>query len=661
MEEQVLKQRQFWKEIQSRMADRRGRRETPDPFKVQSRALALLRYLNMKWLPDGHTYSQGSNEAQPWCPFPSIRTRRIIDAAAGHPFIRRLQFIRQLGTTYLHQSPDAAHTRWSHSIGVAECAGQFLDALDNNNCSVEEPEDAIALAIGALIHDALQGPCGHSLEVAGSLFVPDSTLARLPRLDKLLLRAEIDNPNSDLMDAIEVCLRDAGPGLNRDLILNKLQVIIDKETCRKTNPESYYLAEILDSSVDADRLDYLKRDAIHTHYDPPAGQWWSGVVQGVRTEWLQDPENKKEKRPLRRLVFHIDHRDLINRILTFRRDMYTSVYEHPSKIVIDDMLNHALFYTMRGNRILPAIEEDPDLRIPAAQGAREVLRLTDDDLLYFIFDTSDQETPQGMQALELLLDVYRNRPYTEILPRYTINRDQMKTAEKNLDEGVHAMDNATKECATDKYDIPKEMTPLEARYILKPDEFLVVARNTLVELSKQKKWGRFEDLLLFDFYLLRGRFIQKYRVEQAFWTRLLGLRNFVRPLENYFTTKYGTEEVEKRVQGSVPLVHISLTGYGRYTAREMLEHATEPTSARLAFYNPRVEDKCKENNHTLKEGCGYSFHSSDPATSESFETWSVIISCPWDLAEDEDAISIIRDQWEKFMFQDRAWILAMRK
>jgi HD superfamily phosphohydrolase len=535
-----------------------------------------------------------------------------------------------------------------------------LDALDNNNCAAASPEDVSAVAIGALIHDALQGPWGHSLETVGSLFVSDQDLARQARLDKLLVRSEIDNPASELRDVVEQCLRDA----DRSLVLDKLKIILDKDVCRRKRPEIYYLAELLDFLIDADRLDYLRRDAIHTYDDPPKSQSWTYIIQGTRTEWLQDPENKRESRPLRRLVFHEDHKEIIEDILTFRRDMYDSVYEHPQTIIIDGMLTHALFYAMRQNRIVPALETDRSCRDVALKAAREVSRLTDDDLLYFILETIDHESADGRQALELILDVYRDRPYKEVLPRYTISRDKMRYAETNLEEGLKALNRAILQQAQEVYAVPSDAPPWEASYTLRPNEFLEVAQEVLGKLVTEQKWGDYEDLLLFDFYLLRGRFIQKYKIEQSFWKRLLRVQGFLSILKNYLAARYGTADTARLIDEAVPLVHISLTNYTRYTAREMREHATEPAHVheRLAFYNPSLAhaDKCK-GSHAAKNGCMYSFYTPDPATSERFEAWTVVISGPAELVDDPEAASIISALWRQFMFRDRIWILAMRE
>ena len=390
MEEQQRTVREFWREIRQRITDYHGIGEDKDKANIRRKAGAILRYFNMKWMADGHILDQWLDPIECCSPFPSRRTRRIIEVAANHPFFRRLQFIRQLGTTYLRQRRDASHTRWSHTIGVAECAGQFLDALDNNGYPLKNPEDESALTIGALLHDSLQGPWGHSIEMASALFVAAENVTRSVRLDKLLLSMEIDDETSELREAIAPCLRDA----DANLVLDKLKIILDKDACRRHHPESYYLAQILNSLVDADRLDYLARDATHTYTSTPMDfNQWQNLIQGATVVKLKDPENKNELVPLDRLAFDYEHREIVESFLTFRRDMYARIYEHPRKVIIDDMLCHALFYTMRHHKIIPSYEKDPSQREEALNMSKEVLRLVDEDLLQFVLQTVDLAEP----------------------------------------------------------------------------------------------------------------------------------------------------------------------------------------------------------------------------------------------------------------------------
>lgn len=432
----------------------------------------------------------------------------------------------------------------------------------------------------------------------------------------------------------------------------------------REKPGSYYLAELLDFLIDADRLDYLRRDAIHTYDDPPMSQKWSYIIQGTRSQWLQDPKNRTESSPLKRLVFNIDHKEIIEPILTFRRDMYDGVYEHPHTVILDGMLTHALFYVMRQNRVIPAYERDPSFLEVALAASREVWRLTDDDLLYFMLEMSDPTSPEGRQALELVLDIYRDRPYKEILPRHTIPRDRMEDAEANLDNGLIALDEAIRQQTAKQYGLSRDEGPWEAAYALSDDERLEVSQRVLGMLTRENRWGHFEDLLLLDFTLVRGHFLRKYEVERSFWTLLLQTETFHSLLEDYVAARYGSQDVTKWIDESVPLVHIALTGHCRRTAREMREHTTEPGQKheRLAFYDDRLSgaDRCAHH-HTAGEGCMYSFYTPDPATAESFEAWNAILSGPAELVDDPNAAAMIGDLWSRFVFGDRDWISAIRK
>ena len=658
MEEQVTKRREFWEEIRRRTAANRSRRKPVRAEEARAEALKLLRFLNMKWLSDGRNSSQGMPELQTWVPFPSTRTRRIVEAAAAHPWMRRLQFTRQLGMVCLHQRPDAGHTRWSHSVGVAECVGQFLDALDNNSCSADDPEDESVLAIGALIHDVLQGPWGHSLEAAASLFVPQELLPLQVRPDKLLLRMELDDTKSELHDIVKECFRDVDSGR----AMEKLRIILDKDSCRRKHPESYYLAELLDSLIDADRLDYLQRDAVHTHFSHDSPETWVRVIQGTGVAWLRDRENPREKKALRRLVFNAEHERTIESILTLRRNMYEDIYEHPTTIILDDMLAHALFYTMQKSRIIPALEHDRTFRAEAQAAAREVLRLTDDDLLYFILETVDLDSAAGRQAVELILDIYRGRPYKELPPRHTIRASEMQDAEVKMMQGQLELATAYSERAAELSGTRGNAALGDASYLLSADEAREIAKEVIARLRSEGSWDDYIDLLLLDFYTLRGRCIHKHGIEQELWGRLLQEPGFASLVQNCLVARYGVADAATWIDEAVPLVHISLTGHRRHTAREMREHATEAAhgTERLALYNDSLADTdtCRDE-HTASNGCMYKWYTPDPAIGERFEAWSVILSGPGELIDDPVAAGMIRDAWKRYMFQDRAWMSSL--
>jgi len=160
--------------------------------------------------------------------------REIIDS---YP-VQRLHRLRQLaGAEYVY--PGANHTRFEHSVGVMYLAGRVVE---NPNISQGLSEDeAEMVRIAALLHDVGHGPFSHIFEHL---------------LDKELGKTHEDMTlwivqNSELKD-----------------ILNKLGCAAEEigklAIGRLQKPKKAFLDQIISSSVDVDKLDFVVRDTYHT-------------------------------------------------------------------------------------------------------------------------------------------------------------------------------------------------------------------------------------------------------------------------------------------------------------------------------------------------------------------------------------------------------------
>jgi len=160
--------------------------------------------------------------------------KEIIDS---YP-VQRLHRLRQLaGAEFVY--PGANHTRFEHSIGVMYLAGRLSE---NPNLSQYLSEDEIqTIRIAALLHDVGHGPFSHVFEHI---------------LVKFLNKTHEDMTTwviqkSELNDIIN------GLGYDPDVI-GKLAV----GSLHK--PGKAFIDQIIQSSVDVDKLDFVVRDTYHT-------------------------------------------------------------------------------------------------------------------------------------------------------------------------------------------------------------------------------------------------------------------------------------------------------------------------------------------------------------------------------------------------------------
>ncbi len=169
-----------------------------------------------------------------------VRDELIWDLIGTKEF-QRLRRIRQLGTTYL-TFHGAEHTRFNHSLGVYEITRRMTE-LFRGRPHWNEDERLLALA-AALLHDVGHGPFSHSFEKA-----IESDHEEWTR--RIILG---DTEINDVLSRVDRAFPQAVAEVIEKTYANKL------------------IVSMISSQIDADRMDYLQRDAYYTgvsygHFD----------------------------------------------------------------------------------------------------------------------------------------------------------------------------------------------------------------------------------------------------------------------------------------------------------------------------------------------------------------------------------------------------------
>lgn len=174
----------------------------------------------------------------------------------SQPAFQRLRRIRQLGwTDYIY--PGATHTRFEHSLGVMHVATRLFDAIVERSAgllqeafgyeSFDRHRRIVRLA--ALLHDLGHGPFSHAAEEllpakpSGVKFKHEAYSAAIVRgpLRSAIEEHQVNQANFAIKaDEIADLLEDS----------SKAAGIV-------------FWRELIDSQMDADRLDYLLRDSYH--------------------------------------------------------------------------------------------------------------------------------------------------------------------------------------------------------------------------------------------------------------------------------------------------------------------------------------------------------------------------------------------------------------
>ena len=152
--------------------------------------------------------------------------------------VQRLHRLRQLaGAEYVY--PGANHTRFEHSVGVMYLAGMVAKNPNISQCVSED--EAKTLRVAALLHDVGHGPFSHVFEFLLNKEL-DKTHEDLTTW--IIQRSEL----KDLLGRAGYSAQDVGR-----LAVGKLQ-----------RPKKAFLDQIISSTVDVDKQDFIVRDTYHT-------------------------------------------------------------------------------------------------------------------------------------------------------------------------------------------------------------------------------------------------------------------------------------------------------------------------------------------------------------------------------------------------------------
>ena len=245
------------------------------------------------------------------------------------PIVRRCNAIKQLSTAHTIY-PGAKHTRDEHQLGTLFIMQKFCEHLINKGDISEN--DRITLEVAALIHDVAHPPLGHSLDSIKEILIPPNkdriVFSYDRKIDKTLLEIYLTDENYQLKNAIE-SINTINIDLLKSIFFNKFNMSF---------PAAY--GDLLDSEIDADRLDYLPRDGVHT-----------GKNKAIDINHIIENshfcELKVESKTRMSLGFSEDIVDDLNSFLTDRKNMYKQVYENDDKVVLDEVIVHGIYSTLK--------------------------------------------------------------------------------------------------------------------------------------------------------------------------------------------------------------------------------------------------------------------------------------------------------------------------
>ena len=220
--------------------------------------------------------------------FLSIPNDLIFDVLQ-HPYVQRLNRIRQLGLSYLVY-PGAMHSRFGHSIGAMHLMSEAIGSLRLKGVEITD-EEATASMIAILLHDIGHGPFSHVLEhtIVDGVTHEDISLLMMQRI------------NMDLHGQLDMAI-----------------------AIFKNEYPKHFLHQLISSQLDVDRMDYLCRDSFFTGVQ-------EGRVASERLLKMLDVRND-------RLVVQVKGIYSVEKFLVARRLMYWQVYLHKTSVAAEQHL-----------------------------------------------------------------------------------------------------------------------------------------------------------------------------------------------------------------------------------------------------------------------------------------------------------------------------------
>jgi HD superfamily phosphohydrolase len=344
------------------------------------------------------------------------------------PVLQRLRRIKQTGLVH-YVYPSATHTRFEHSLGAAALSERCFDAI-RERADVEGttlPVDAnrtygdlAHLRMAALLHDVGHGLCSHGSEQIYKLLADMRDFKKDP--------AYVKNQPGEILSYL-IVTSPTFRGWFEDCVVRGCQAKLDLKVISNLilgnhEPDRYFLANIISSAYDCDKLDYIARDS-----------YYCGLALTVDLPRFYSMISTAK---------YNDHRVLVLRnyvpleqILFSKMTLFGSVYHHQKVKCLDSMLRSMIGHI---------VDNPEQSSFPFRGGA-----VSFTDAVQYLYATDDEFFGQangfGDGYIKEMLTRFRNR---DLFVRCV---EVSRRTVKNWDDGRQKLIDLT--------DLPQELKNVE--------------------------------------------------------------------------------------------------------------------------------------------------------------------------------------------------------
>lgn len=240
----------------------------------------------------------------------SDEEEKIVDT----PVFNRMRRIKQLSfSEYIY--PSATHNRYTHSIGVCKVISEMYDLVSSKYPDFFQEGDKELLRMMALVHDLGHSPFSHSSEVLSDIS-HEERLTDILKMEKENIDLGVNKYNIEDWDLVNQVYNGEG-----------LTYISDKHLMT--------LHSFMDGFIDADKIDYLVRDARN------CGIKYGNFDRYDLVKYLTLVQDRND-----RIKLGIEYEGLqaLESFILARYYMFSQVYFHPlrrlyDRLFVDEMKN----------------------------------------------------------------------------------------------------------------------------------------------------------------------------------------------------------------------------------------------------------------------------------------------------------------------------------
>lgn len=408
--------------------------------------------LEKKWMKIHMTYkdeklSEVKVFKDPVHRYVHVRDQVIWDLIAT-PEFQRLRRIKQLGTTNM-TFHGAEHSRFNHSLGVYEIIRRIINKFQDK--PHWNKEERLLCLCAALLHDLGHGPFSHSFEKVFKLDHEQFT-------KKIILG---DTYVNQILEKVE-------QGFSQ-----KVSDVIGKTYADKL------VVSLISSQIDADRMDYLQRDAYYT---------------GVSYGHFDMERILRVMRPIDdQVVIKSTGMHAVEDYIMSRYQMYWQVYFHPvtrsAEVILSKIFHRAKYlyennyiFTLEPTHFISFFNERPSIE--------EYLKL-DEAIVFYYFQLWQEENDD---ILSDLCERFMNRrlfQYIDFNPNKQVKQVKRLTAlfhRVGIDPDYYLVVDSSSDLPYDFYRPGEEEERLPINLQMPNNELKELSRHSdIVEAISGKK------------------------------------------------------------------------------------------------------------------------------------------------------------------------------